>query len=62
MTDQAVNVGAIFKVKILIRPPIAGVAGRATFPVALNTDAEIIDGVLFSGGEHAFSSFYFHRI
>lgn len=50
MANQAVNLGFIRKIEISAVPAIARVAGCAAFPIGLNADAEIIDGILLTDG------------
>ena len=62
MADQAVNIRLIFKIKIFIIPTVTRMAGRAGCPVALDTDAEVIDGFLLTGGIKPFPAFNLHRL
>ena len=61
MADQAVDIFFIAEIKIRVIPAITGMARRAGCPVALDTDAEVVDGVLFAGCEKTFTSFNFDR-
>ena len=51
MANQAVDVIGFFEVECLVFPAVARVTGRAAGPVALDSDAEIVDGVFFAGGD-----------
>jgi hypothetical protein len=53
MANQAVNILLTAEIEISIFPPVTGVAGSAGGPVSLDTDAEIIEGVLLAHGDNA---------
>jgi hypothetical protein len=50
VAHQAVNVGLVAEIKICIIPAVTSVARRAGRPVALDADAEIIDGFFLARG------------
>jgi hypothetical protein len=48
MADQAVDVGAVAEIEGFVFPAVTGMARRARGPVALDADAEVVDGVLLA--------------
>jgi len=49
VTNQAVDIGLVFKIEICVIPSVTRMTGRAGRPVALDTNAEVVDGFLLAG-------------
>ncbi len=62
MAHQAVDILLVAEIEIFIIPTVTGMAASAAFPVGLDTDAEVVDLVLFADGYRLITPVQHNRI